>query len=61
LRVLTTIWASISALNFAIWLIVSISDFHVEYPWFIWVVVPWGAVLAAIWLATNAGRERGTR
>ena len=61
LRVLTTIWASISALNFAIWLIVSISDFHVEYPWFIWVVVPWGAVLATIWLATNAGRERGTR
>src|SRR5205807_10074920 len=29
MRVLTTIWASISALNFAIWLIVSITDLHI--------------------------------
>lgn len=61
LRVLTTIWASISALNFAIWLIVSISDFHIQYPWFIWVAGPWGAVLGVIWLSMNSGRERDTR
>ena len=61
LRVLATIWASISALNFAIWLIVSITDFHLHYPWFIWVVGPWGAVLGVIWLSVNADREPGTR
>jgi hypothetical protein len=61
LRVLTTIWASISALNFAIWLIVSISDFHIHYPWFIWVAGPWGVVLGVIWLSVNSGREADTR
>jgi hypothetical protein len=58
MRVLTTIWASISALNFAIWLIVSISDLHIQYPWFIWVAGPWGVVLGTIWLSMNAGRDR---
>lgn len=61
LRVLTTIWASISALNFAMWLIVSITDFHLQYPWFIWVVVPWGAVLGVIWLGVNSRREPDAR
>jgi hypothetical protein len=61
LRVLTTIWASISALNFAIWLMVSISDFHIQYPWFIWVAGPSGVVLGVIWLSVNSGREHGTR
>lgn len=61
MRVLTTIWAAVSALNFAIWLIVSISDLHIHYPWFIWVVGPWGAVLGTIWLSMNAGRERGSQ
>jgi hypothetical protein len=59
MRVLTTIWAAISALNFAIWLIVSISDLHIHYPWFIWVVGPWGAVLGTIWLSMNAGQDHG--
>jgi hypothetical protein len=63
LRVLTTIWGSISALNFAIWLIVSISNLHVEYPWFIWVAGPWGLVLGVIWLSANANRrnDSGTK
>jgi hypothetical protein len=61
LRVLTTIWASISALNFAIWLMVSISDFHIQYPWFIWVAGPSGVVLGVIWLSVNSGREHGAR
>ena len=56
MRVLTTIWASVSALNFAIWLIVSITDLHIQYPWFIWVAGPWGVVLGTIWL----GRDRRT-
>jgi hypothetical protein len=61
MRVLTTIWAAVSALNFAIWLMVSITGLHIEYPWFIWVVGPWGVVLGTIWLSMNAGRERGQR
>jgi anti-sigma-K factor RskA len=61
LRVLTTIWASISALNFAVWLLVSITDFHVQYPWFIWVAGPSGVVLGVIWLSVNSGREHGAR
>lgn len=61
LRVLTTIWASISALNFAIWLMVSITDFHIQYPWFIWVAGPSGVVLGVIWLSVNSGREHGAR
>ena len=60
MRVLTTIWASVSALNFAIWLIVSITDLHIQYPWFIWVAGPWGVVLGTIWLSMNAGRDRRT-
>jgi hypothetical protein len=61
MRVLTTIWAAASALNFAIWLLVSITDLHLEYPWFIWVAAPSGIVLGVIWLSMNSGRERGTQ
>jgi hypothetical protein len=63
MRVLTTIWASVSALNFVIWLIVSITDLHIQYPWFVWVAGPWGAVLGVIWLSMNSGRgnDSGTK
>lgn len=63
MRVLTTIWASVSALNFVIWLIVSITDLHIQYPWFVWVAGPWGAVLGVIWLSMNAGHgnDSGTK
>jgi hypothetical protein len=63
MRVLTTIWASISALNFAIWLLVSITDLHVQYPWFIWVAGPSGVVLGVIWLSMNSARrnDSGTK
>jgi len=58
MRVLTTIWASLSALNFVIWLMVSITDLQIQYPWFIWVAGPSGVVLGVIWLSMNAGRGR---
>ncbi|MEJ2858537.1 MULTISPECIES: DUF1707 SHOCT-like domain-containing protein [unclassified Saccharothrix] len=56
LRVLTTIWASVSALNFALWLLVSIlGDEGIAHPWFLWVALPWGSVLGVVWLLV--GRE----
>ncbi len=63
MRVLTTIWAAVSALNFAIWLIVSLTDLHIQYPWFIWVAGPWGVVLGVIWLSMNGarGNDSGTK
>ncbi|MFI9814774.1 DUF1707 SHOCT-like domain-containing protein [Saccharothrix variisporea] len=60
LRVLTTIWASVSALNFAIWLLVSILGGEgLVHPWFLWVALPWGSVLGVVWLLV--GREPGQR
>ncbi len=63
MRVLTTIWASISALNFVIWLLVSITDLHIQYPWFVWVAGPSGVVLGVIWLSMNGARrnDSGTK
>lgn len=63
MRVLTTIWASISALNFVIWLLVSITGLHIQYPWFIWVAGPSGVVLGVIWLSMNGARrnDSGTK
>ena len=63
MRVLTTIWASISALNFVIWLLVSITDLHIQYPWFVWVAGPSGVVLGVIWLSMTGGRrnDSGTK
>jgi hypothetical protein len=56
LRVLTTIWAGMSALNFALWLLVSILGGEgVVHPWFLWVALPWGSVLGVVWLLV--GRE----
>ncbi|MBP2339376.1 hypothetical protein JOF41_005554 [Saccharothrix coeruleofusca] len=54
LRVLTAIWLSVSALNFAIWLLVSLlGGGGLVYPWFLWVALPSGSVLGAVWLATK--------
>lgn len=37
-------WATVSAINFTIWLIVLVTTGAV-YPWWIWVAGPWGAIL----------------
>ncbi|WP_433265791.1 DUF1707 SHOCT-like domain-containing protein [Actinosynnema sp. CS-041913] len=53
LRVLTTIWMSVSAFNFAIWLLVSLLGGQgLVHPWFLWVAVPAGSVLGVVWLVT---------
>ncbi|MEV0678519.1 DUF1707 domain-containing protein [Actinosynnema sp. NPDC050436] len=52
MKVLTTIWLSVSALNFALWVLVSLlgGDGFV-HPWFLWVALPTGSVLGVVWLA----------
>ncbi|MFB4305723.1 DUF1707 domain-containing protein [Actinomadura sp. GTD37] len=37
-------WATVSAINFTVWLIVLVTVGAV-YPWWIWVAGPWGAIL----------------
>jgi hypothetical protein len=44
-------WAGASAINLAIWAIVSLITLSWVYPWWIWVAGPWGAVLLIGWLS----------
>ncbi|SNS28640.1 protein of unknown function [Actinomadura meyerae] len=37
-------WATVSAINFTVWLILLVTTGAV-YPWWIWVAGPWGAIL----------------
>ncbi|MFA1543875.1 DUF1707 SHOCT-like domain-containing protein [Actinomadura monticuli] len=37
-------WATVSAINFTVWLIILVTSGAV-YPWWIWVAGPWGAIL----------------
>jgi hypothetical protein len=48
LRLVTTIWLCVNALNFMVWMLVSVSVGEFEYPWFFWSLVPPGVVLAAV-------------
>jgi hypothetical protein len=38
-------WAAASAVNWVIWLIVSVTSGDLIYPWPLWVMGPWGAIL----------------
>jgi hypothetical protein len=51
-------WAAASAVNWVIWLIVSLSSSHLIYPWPLWVMGPWGAVLLMSTIfGTGPGRK----
>ncbi|MCC8244468.1 DUF1707 SHOCT-like domain-containing protein [Saccharothrix luteola] len=57
LKVLGTIWLSVSVLNFALWLLVSLLGGEgLVHPWFLWVAVPPGAVLGVLWWSTDPQR-----
>jgi Domain of unknown function (DUF1707) len=49
-RAAVAAWASVSAINLAIWAIVSLTTLSWIYPWWIWVAGPWGAMLLVGWL-----------
>lgn len=57
-RAAVAAWASASAINLAIWAIVSLTTLHWVYPWWVWVAGPWGAMLLAGWLSGGGGRKR---
>jgi hypothetical protein len=56
MRVLTTIWACVFAVNVVVWVLVSAGNGDAVYPWPIW-LLPSGAVLAVLY-ATGIGRPR---
>jgi hypothetical protein len=58
MRVLTIIWASVVAINLAVWALVSITTGEFVYPWWIWVAGPPGAVLAVLYGAGIGRPER---
>lgn len=57
MKVLTAIWLSVSAVNLVIWVLVSVLSFDIAYPWFLWPLIPPGAVLGVLW-AMGVGRSR---
>jgi Domain of unknown function (DUF1707) len=49
MRVLTIIWGSLAAVNFTVWGLIAVSTGSFVYPWWLWVAVPPGAVLAVLY------------
>jgi len=49
-------WAAVGSINLAVWALVSLGTMSLIYFWPIWVVVPWGIVLA---VRTALGIEAG--
>ncbi len=56
MRVLTTVWASLVAVNVVVWLLVAFFVDGFVHPWPIW-MAPSGAVLGVLY-ATGIGRPR---
>jgi hypothetical protein len=48
LKVLWTIWLVAVSINAVVWILVSISNGHLAYPWPAWVAGPYGAALFAL-------------
>ncbi len=55
MRVLTTVWGSLAAVNFVVWALVALSTGMVVHPWWLWVAVPPGVALAVLY-ASGIGR-----
>lgn len=53
-RAAVAAWASVSVINLLIWAVVSLATMSWIYPWWVWVVGPWGAVLLAGWVGERA-------
>jgi Domain of unknown function (DUF1707) len=56
MRVLTIVWASVTAVNLVVWSLVTLSSDGGVYPWWIWLSVP-GAVLLVLYVV-GIGRPR---
>jgi len=51
-------WAMASSINWVIWLLVSITSLELIYPWPLWVMGPWGAVLVVTTIFSRTGGEQ---
>lgn len=58
MRVLTLVWLSVAVANLTIWGIVALTTADPVYPWFLWVALPPGAVLAVLYAAGIGRPER---
>jgi hypothetical protein len=60
LKVLWTIWLVAVSVNLVVWVLVSATTGHLQYPWPLWVAGPYGAALLAISAAAaQFRRDRG--
>jgi hypothetical protein len=51
MRILTIIWASMAVVNLTVWGLIVLSTGIAVHPWWLWVAVPPGAVLAVLYIA----------
>jgi hypothetical protein len=51
MRVLTIVFSCIAAVNVIVWVIASVTNSELVYPWFLWVAGPPAAVLGVLYLA----------
>jgi hypothetical protein len=61
LMVLWTIWAALSAVNVAVWVLVSVTVDDGVYPWPVWVIIPPGVTLLAVTIGVQSIRRRQRR
>ncbi|ASU86427.1 DUF1707 domain-containing protein [Nocardiopsis gilva YIM 90087] len=55
------LWAGVNTVCFSIWSILFLTGTTDGYPWFLWVLVPWGMIMLLITLAlffTKTGSDR---
>ncbi|MGI5268969.1 DUF1707 SHOCT-like domain-containing protein [Nonomuraea sp. CA-218870] len=50
-------WAAASAINWVVWFIVSLASDDFAYPWPLWVMGPWGAILLVSTIFGRSGKE----
>ncbi|MBB6169944.1 putative membrane protein [Nocardiopsis mwathae] len=58
------LWAGVNTICFSVWSILFLTGTTGGYPWFLWVLVPWGMIMLLITLAllftrTGSGRPEG--
>lgn len=51
------LWGGVNTLCFSIWLILFLTGASSGYPWFLWVLGPWGIVMAFITIGVVATRR----
>ena len=57
LKVLWTIWLVAVSVNVVVWVLVSGTTGHLQYPWPLWVAGPYGAALLAVSVAVAQFRR----